>query len=91
MMNSDNAQALYESGVYLEQQANPPDFAGAYQRYARAAEMGHVAAIHNLAYLYLNGEGVKRDPDTALALFQKAAAAGLPQAGAMAEKLKNRS
>jgi TPR repeat protein len=38
------------------------------------------AGRNNLGYMYLHGQGVKRDIAQALALFTKAAAQGLPDA-----------
>lgn len=75
----DGPQALFERGVYLSQRAKPPDFKGAYDCYARAAQMGHPEAAYNLAYLYLSGEGVERDPQTGLDWMRRAAESGNPQ------------
>lgn len=44
--------------------------------YARAAEAGSVAALHNLAALYAEGRGVGRDLGTALRLYLLAAERG---------------
>jgi uncharacterized protein len=74
-----NLQALFERGVYLSQKAKPPDFMGAYECYARAAEMGHAGAAYNLAYLYLNGQGVRRNLQTGLDWMRRAAESGAPQ------------
>lgn len=41
--------------------------------YQLAAEQGHVIAQHNLAAMYLLGEGVEKDATTALGWYQKAA------------------
>ena len=48
--------------------------------YRMAADHGHAMALNNLADLYLNGRGVSRDVDRAVALYQKAARGGDPVA-----------
>ena len=53
---SDDAEALYRRAVHLSQEARPPDYAGARTCYERAAAAGHTGAMHNLAYLYLEGQ-----------------------------------
>jgi len=46
--------------------------------YKKAVELGHVGAMHDLASLLRSGgRGIKRDPGLAMALYEKAAAAGL--------------
>lgn len=46
--------------------------------YKKAVELGHVGAMHDLAGLLRSGgRGIKRDPGLAMALYEKAAAAGL--------------
>jgi TPR repeat protein len=46
--------------------------------YKKAVELGHVGAMHDLAgLLRAGGRGIKRDQGLAMALYEKAAAAGL--------------
>ena len=52
-----------------------------------AAEAGDVDVQMMLAYLYLTGEDIDRDPAKARALFEKAAAAGNPKAQFLLGKL----
>jgi uncharacterized protein len=78
---SDDAEALYRRAVHLSQEARPPDYAGARTCYERAAAAGHTGAMHNLAYLYLEGQGVEQDAATALDWMRRAAEGG----GAMAQ------
>jgi serine/threonine protein kinase/TPR repeat protein len=44
--------------------------------FERAADLSFTEAIGNLGVLYINGEGVKRDPEKAAALFLRGAQAG---------------
>ncbi len=44
--------------------------------YGKAANMGHLVAMHNLAFLLSSGKGVQRDPAAARALYEKAAEGG---------------
>lgn len=46
----------------------------------KAVQKNSAAGRNNLGYMYLHGQGVKRDIAQALALFTKAAAQGLPDA-----------
>jgi TPR repeat protein len=73
---SDAADALYRRAVHLSQEARPPDYAGARACYERAAAAGHSRAMHNLAYLYLEGQGVEQDAATALDWMRRAAEGG---------------
>jgi TPR repeat protein len=56
----------YHDGV-----AGPKNFAESYRLYSQAAELGYLDALGNLAVLYLNGDGVKRDPKKAAELILK--------------------
>jgi TPR repeat protein len=73
---SDDAEALYRRAVHLSQEARPPDYAGARACYERAAAAGHARAMHNLAYLYLEGQGVQQDAAMALDWMRRAAEGG---------------
>lgn len=44
--------------------------------YAKAADVGHVGAMKNLAALYYEGKGVERSYEKALSLYRRAAEAG---------------
>ncbi|MCM1354796.1 MAG: sel1 repeat family protein [Staphylococcus sp.] len=48
----------------------------AFECYMRAAELGYTTAYYNVAYAYMNGEGVERDFDKAFEWFQKASDSG---------------
>lgn len=48
----------------------------AFECYMRAAELGYTAAYYNVAYAYMNGEGVERDFDKAFEWLHKAAESG---------------
>jgi TPR repeat protein len=74
----DDARSLFERGVHLSQEAKPPDYRGAHECYAGAAALGYPEAMYNLAYLYLNGEGVDRDVPTGLDWMRRAAESGKP-------------
>lgn len=52
------------------------DFAAAYQAWLPLAEAGHAQACHNLAILYLNGQGVDEDFAQAQYWCEKSAQAG---------------
>ena len=57
------------------------------QSFSQAAAQGDVAAIANLGLLYLNGRGVPRDADRAIALLEKAAGAGSATAARNLERI----
>jgi len=57
-------------------QAKGGDFAAARASYTTAAEGGHLAALHNLAALFAEGQGVERNLATALRLYLLAAERG---------------
>lgn len=72
------ARAIRKSG-------NGADAVGFYRK---AVELGHPGAMHDLAGILLaGGQGIQRDPGLAMALYERAAAAGvsesLVQLGAM--------
>ncbi len=49
------------------------DYTNAAKYFQQAADLGHVPSKYALGALYLNGEGVPKDPAKALSLFQDAA------------------
>ena len=56
------------------------DFERAAALYRRDAELGVVAAQLNLAFLFLDGQGVPADPTQAVLWFRRAAEQGNPEA-----------
>ncbi|MGY6217768.1 tetratricopeptide repeat protein [Methylolobus aquaticus] len=56
------------------------DFERAAALYRRDAELGIVAAQLNLAFLFLDGQGVPADPTQAVLWFRRAAEQGNPEA-----------
>ncbi|AOA57512.1 tetratricopeptide repeat protein [Acinetobacter larvae] len=56
------------------------DYHAAYQELEGLSEQGNAQATYNLAYLNETGKGVASNPKQALALYQKAAAAGYAKA-----------
>jgi hypothetical protein len=63
---------LYESG----QSVLPLDPAQAAEWYRRAADKGHAGAAMNLAMMYFDGQGVRRDVPQAVAWYERAADRG---------------
>ena len=47
--------------IYYYSQGVTQDYAKALKYYQQAAEQGHASAMHNLAVMYKNGEGVEKD------------------------------
>jgi TPR repeat protein len=68
--------------MYLRGTMVPQNFLEAKQWLIQAAEQGNMAAQNDLAYLYYNGLGGKRDYARALELYEKAALQGDPMAQA---------
>lgn len=56
------------------------DHSTAYSEWLPLAKSGHTKAMNNLALLYKNGKGVKRDLKKAFKFFKKSAAQGYPLA-----------
>ncbi len=87
----DDASSCYYLGRLYQQGditwAGQPDYASAALYYQMAADKnndgatGVAKAIYQLGYLYENGLGVEADPETALALYQRAVAAGEDKLG----------
>lgn len=65
-----------KSLAYLLDTATPPERARAAPLYARACDGGVLDACNNLANLYLGGDGVPRDMDRAIALYDRVCATG---------------
>jgi soluble lytic murein transglycosylase-like protein len=59
--------------------------------YCQAAEKGDAEAAFNLAWMYLNGRGVRRDDAIAAAWLRRAAKGGIAQAGNLLALLPQRS
>lgn len=89
--STDEATRLYEEiSTEKKNGASYVDLAQTYSRegneekafecYMKAAEMGYTDAYYNVAYAYLNGEGVERDFDKAFEWLQKAVDSGDPYA-----------
>lgn len=64
--NFNEAESLYEAQNYDK----------AFKLYQKAAEQGHVKAIHSLAWCYNDGKGVKEDKAEAVKWWRKAAEQG---------------
>jgi TPR repeat protein len=72
-----DAQALFLQGVgFATAQGEAQDYPRAAQCYAQAAEQNHGLAQFNLAVMYAQGQGVKRDETTSLSWMTRAAEAG---------------
>ena len=56
------------------------DYDSAVKYWARAAELGNLAAHHNLGVMYRDGEGVDKDEEKKVCHFEKAAIGGHPDA-----------
>lgn len=66
---------LFTDNPYLKR--NPT---AAAKWFILAVEQGHAGAINNLAFQYMRGIGVEKDPQLAAELFRKSAALGNPAA-----------
>lgn len=62
--------------AFLFDTSVPPDRARAAPLYQRACDGGVLEACNNLANLYLGGDGVARDLERAIALYDRVCAAG---------------
>lgn len=71
--NKEQAKALLDQGVSLYQKQ---DYAQALPYFTQAEREGHMKAPRYLGLMYLNGEGVAKDPAAAFSYFQKAADRG---------------
>lgn len=56
------------------------DFTGAFEHWHKLANEGNSQACHNIAMLYLNGQGVDENPQLGLDWCEKAAELGLAEA-----------
>lgn len=69
----EQAKALLDQGIALYQQQ---DYAAALPYFVQAEQAGQMKAPRYLGLMYLNGEGVAKDPSAAFAHFKEAAARG---------------
>src|SRR5579864_4557719 len=74
--NKAAAQQLPQADAALKNK----DYQKALDIYKQLSESGHPVAEYQLAYLYLNGFGVEKNPSIAAAWFMKAGTLGLAQA-----------
>jgi TPR repeat protein len=75
-----HADAMTSLGKICFEELDPPDWPRAIALYKAAAARGDEYAMYNLALCYRDGEGVRRNPTTALRYLKRAADAGHPQA-----------
>lgn len=75
--------AIYELGEryyygqeYQAQNSVEEDYGKAINWYHKAAELGNVAAMHDVGWMYQNGYGVERDFQKAMQWYRRAAQAG---------------
>ena len=66
----------------------PQDLEKAAKYYLKAANLGHPQAMFNVGVMYLNGEGVTKNPQQGINWLQKAAQNGEPNAIAVLQKLQ---
>lgn len=69
----EQAKALLDQGIALYQKQ---DYRHAMPYFEQAQQAGHMKAPRYLGLMYLNGEGVAQNAQTAFAYFTQAAAAG---------------
>ena len=69
----EQAKALLDEGITLYQKQ---DYQHAKPYFEQAQQAGHMKAPRYLGLMYLNGEGVAKNAQTAFAYFTQAAAAG---------------
>ncbi|WP_227546274.1 tetratricopeptide repeat protein [Moraxella catarrhalis] len=70
---AQKADEFFELAVRYDQAS---DYAMAVREYQKAAELGHVEAMYNLAVAYFQGDGVQQNYQKAHAWYQKAADMG---------------
>lgn len=84
-------QAIKQRHLYFIGDVLPPDFYAGFRQWLPLAEGGDPKAMVNVAWCYLNGEGVDRSGSTGLDWYRKAASAGDPRAMlALYEQMKAR-
>jgi uncharacterized protein len=73
-----NSGAEFDLGVLYGEGSGglKKDRAQACQLFSKAADQGHVRAMHNAAYCYQTGTGVQKDLNAAVRYYTKAAEAG---------------
>eukprot|EP00984_Skeletonema_dohrnii_P019251 scaffold9169_cov77-Skeletonema_dohrnii-CCMP3373.AAC.2 len=69
--------ALHQMGLYRNQER---DYENAFPHFTKAAEMGDILAHYNLAVMYREGQGVKKDKEKELHHLEQAAIGGHPYA-----------
>ena len=78
---SDGGEAEFARGEAFRNgegvEKNPRE---AFACYQRAAEMGHVAALHRIGVMFATGSGVTKDESQAVEWYQKAAEKGFAEA-----------
>jgi uncharacterized protein len=77
--------AQYMLGMYYEKLAKYPEAINWFQK---SSDQGNAQAIHKLGELYLRGQGVQKDPETAVEYFRKAAKLGFPPANDQLNKIQ---
>eukprot|EP00117_Sycon_ciliatum_P036423 scpid86450/ scgid27420/ Putative beta-lactamase hcpC; Cysteine-rich protein C len=86
-----NTNAMHSLGVcFWEGRGVDLDQDKAAYWWAQAADEHHPRACVNLAQLYLDGVGVKKDVEMARGLLQEAARRGLIEAGTLLEEMERR-
>ena len=70
---AQKADEFFELAVRYDQAS---DYPTAVREYQKAAELGHVEAMYNLAVAYFQGDGVQQNYQKAQAWYQKAADMG---------------
>ena len=71
-----NLAAFYMDG----KKGVPKNYLKAHGLYVRAARLGNFSAVYNLGQMHERGDGVKKDPQEAVALLNMAASKGHPPA-----------
>ena len=71
--HNEQAKALLDEGIALYQKQ---DYQYAMPYFEQAQQAGHMKAPRYLGLMYLNGEGVVKNAQTAFAYFTQAAGAG---------------
>lgn len=82
---SSEVDAIFEKGeqLYEGSALTKPNRPKAAERFAKAARLGHIAALYRLGMCYKNGDGIKQNYPTALRTLEGAAKGG--HSGAMYE------
>src|SRR5690606_10359159 len=86
-MMGDAEAALRLGQRYEHAEGVARDYRRALSLYCDAARRGEEQAAYNIAWMHLNGRGVKRDDSLASAWLRRAAAGGHPHAEKLLDKL----